>query len=1076
MSSFFKSGLKAKLLLLAVTALAGAGALLYYRSAKARPKKIPIEVLFANPQKAAPTISPDGTKIAYLAPVKERMNIWIKSVDKNDDRPLTTQQERDITDYSWAFDNKHIIFSQDTKGDEKYHVYKLVIATGEQVDLTPFKGAKPWISSLGGPLHPNEILIMTNKDRPELFDLYRIDLQTNACTLVEKNPGFIGHWYADHDMQIRAATRWNADGSKTLLYRTTVNDPWRELESWDWQDAGSVKTVFFSRDGKSLYFIDPKYSDTAQAVCLDPETGKRTIVAAHDGYDVNRFVSDSYGTVLFTVTQEDRLVWRGVTDEYDKLVRAMQRVDTGHLSYVSCTAHKSQDPIKQTWILSFAHDDRSMTYYLFDAQTNQATFLFAGNPALDQYQLAHMQPIVFKARDGLDIHGYLTLPIGRTPKKLPLVLCVHGGPCSRDMWWSYDSIIQLFANRGYACLQVNYRGSSGYGKKFVNAGNREWGGKMQDDLTDAVHWAINQGIADPKKIAIYGASYGGYAALVGATSTPDLFCCAIDRVGQSNLVTFLRALPPSFKLRNEMALRVGNVETEEEFLKSRSPFFKVDAIKIPILVIQAANDPRVNRAESDQMVAAMRAKKLDVEYLVLPDEGHRMGDTGEKNKIVIAMAMEKFLAKHLDGQNQKPSRETIFDRIVDIPKDLVLDVPYLPPLCDTLPGLQKGSVDIPDGKLYYEEEGNGIPLVLLHGGPGGTHHVFHPYFSAIKDVARIIYYDQRGSGQSSTDATGKNYTIRQAVEDLEVLRRALKLDRWAVLGWSYGGFLAQCYALTYPEHVTGLILVAAKSGLTKVAAKPGRGMMFVSQAERDAIQKIYGLENLDRLQRFYNKDLAGDWKRQGYHKPTPEEFIREARYEWSPAPGFNNLMSTDASGISLDGRFDDFEIPTLIMEAEWDLSWGTDKIDLMRKNHPHAQLEVFKKSGHQIFADEPEKFFGLLKNFLATLGQKPIVHKPGNRIVWPEPPSELTRKLAIALSTEQKELRERLMLECYDLATKEKNRDVEAWFELCILFVRAKKYYDKCLTALQNVETFQTEKYADAWQAQGYRACLIKEI
>ena len=652
MFSFLKSGIRTKLLLLAVVALAGAGALLYYRSAKARPKKIPIEVLFANPQKAGPSISPDGTKIAYLAPVKERMNSWIKSVDKNDDRPLTIQQERDITDCSWAFDNKHIIFSQDTKGDEKYHVYKLAITTGEQTDLTPFKGAKSWISSLGGPRHPNEILIMTNKDRSELFDLYRIDLQTTACTLVEKNPGRVRSWYADHDMQIRAAMKSNADGSKTLLYRTTVNEPWRELESWDWQDADAVKSVYFSGDDKSLYLIDPKYSDTARVVCLDPETGKRTIVAADDVYDVNRFVCDKYGKILFTVTQGDRLVWRGVTDEYDKLVRAMQRVDTGNLLYVGCTAREPQqnpkgpkDPAKQIWILGFFYDDRSMTYYLFDAQTNQATFLFAGNPELDRYQLAHMQPIVFKARDGLTIHGYLTLPRGRTPKNLPLVLCVHGGPWERDAS-GYNPIIQLFANRGYACLQVNFRGSSGYGKKFLNAGNREVGGKMQDDLTDAVHWAINKGIVDPKKIAIYGASYGGYAALMGAASTPDLFCCAIDRMGPSNLVTLIRSQPRSAWLERErFALRMGNVETEEEFLKSRSPLFKVDAIKIPILVIQGDNDPHVNKAESDQMVAAMRAKNLDVEYLVLRDEGH--GNTGQQSKIVFATAMEKFLAKHL---------------------------------------------------------------------------------------------------------------------------------------------------------------------------------------------------------------------------------------------------------------------------------------------------------------------------------------------------------------------------------------------------------------------------------------------
>lgn len=333
----------------------------------------------------------------------------------------------------------------------------------------------------------------------------------------------------------------------------------------------------------------------------------------------------------------------------------------------------------------------------------------------------------------------------------------------------------------------------------------------------------------------------------------------------------------------------------------------------------------------------------------------------EKTFALLTMA----LAFGLPGCREK--RETIFDRVVSIPKQLVFDVPYLPPLCDEMAGLKKRFVAVGNSKLYYEEEGRGIPLVLISGGPGATHHAFHPYFSQIKNDARIIYYDQRGTGKSSTDNTGKTYTIKQAVEDLDALRKALGIDKWAVLGWSYGGLLAQCYALTYPEHITGLILVAANPGLTKIKMKPERDQMFMSQAEMMAILEIYADENVGKLsaaQSAYNGYLAGDWKHHRYYKPTSDELVRFARYVWNPAPGFNGLMRSQMHKISLEGKFDDFRVPTLLMEAKWDLTWDTDKVDFIRKNHPHAQFAYFEKSGHCIFADEPRKFFRVLREFL----------------------------------------------------------------------------------------------------------------
>ena len=323
--------------------------------------------------------------------------------------------------------------------------------------------------------------------------------------------------------------------------------------------------------------------------------------------------------------------------------------------------------------------------------------------------------------------------------------------------------------------------------------------------------------------------------------------------------------------------------------------------------------------------------------------------------------------------SKSSTRETIFDKVVSIP-NVVLDVPSIPPLCDEIVGLKKGFIDIKNGKLYYEEEGLGIPLVLINGGPGETHQGFHPYFSQIKDTARIIYYDQRGTGKSSQDVTGKMYTIKQAVEDLESLRKALKIEKWAVLGWSYGGLLAQLYGLQYPEHVAGLILGVSNHNLPEViteAEYEKRVQLFISQAEQDAIENIQKMANKGKLttaQVIYNKLLAGDWKRQRYYKPTREECIRQALYGWNPAPGFEERMRPESDKINLQSKFDDFEIPTLIIEGKLDLLWwNPNRVEVMRANHPHAQVEVFEKSGHMVFADEPEKFFSVLKKFLEKL-------------------------------------------------------------------------------------------------------------
>jgi len=326
---------------------------------------------------------------------------------------------------------------------------------------------------------------------------------------------------------------------------------------------------------------------------------------------------------------------------------------------------------------------------------------------------------------------------------------------------------------------------------------------------------------------------------------------------------------------------------------------------------------------------------------------------------------------------QASARETIFDRKAAIPQKLILDIPYLPPFCDELPGLEKGYVSIKDGNLYYEEEGHGIPIVLINGGPGCTHHLFHPYFSQLKDTARVIYYDQRGTGKSSMDDTGKTYTLSQAVEDLERLREALKIDKWVVLGWSYGGLLAQLYALKYPEHCAGLILGTSdpeggnEGPYTGVGGKYERAAQFILPAEFDAwadLERKAREGKLTPLQTSYNKFLSGYWKFRFYHKPPEEERIKQLYHGFVQAPDFRKTMISEIAKVNLAGKFNDFEIPTLIVEGKWDVLWGDmDRVSIMHKNHPRAQIEIFEKSGHNVFADEPEKFFSILRSFLKKL-------------------------------------------------------------------------------------------------------------
>ena len=616
--------------------------------AAAEPELIPREILFGNPVKTNPRISPDGKMMAYLAPVNNVLNVWVKTIGKDDDRVVTKDEDRGIRRYFWAGDSKHIMYSQDVGGNENWRLYAVNLESNEIRDLTPYDDVQTRITHTDKHF-PNELLIAMNKDNPKVHDVYHLDLKTGELKKVAENPGNIINWLADADFKIRGAMAATPGGGFDLLVRDNVQADWQKVLSWDSEDSMTSAAVSFTKDGKSLYLLDSRNVNAGRLVQMEISTGNVKVVAEDPQYDVSNVMihPDSYQVQAVAFTKA-RTQWIVLDNSIKDDFKAIAKLEEGEFFIYD------RDNSDQVWLVGFTKDNGPVSFYAYDRKAKQGNFLFDHMPDLKKYELAAMEPIHLQARDGLTIHGYITLPIWKQRKNLPMVLLVHGGPWGRDTW-GYNSVAQWLANRGYACLQVNFRGSTGYGKTFVNAGDKEWAGKMHDDLVDAVYWAIKQGYADPKKVAIFGGSYGGYAALVGATFTPDVFCCAVDVVGPSNLVTLIKSIPPYWApLLATFYKRVGNPDTEEEFLKSRSPLFKVDQIKIPILIGQGANDPRVKQAESEQIVEAMKKKGLAYEYIVFADEGH--GFAKPENRLRFYAAAEKFLAKHLGGRYEEAAR------------------------------------------------------------------------------------------------------------------------------------------------------------------------------------------------------------------------------------------------------------------------------------------------------------------------------------------------------------------------------------------------------------------------------------
>lgn len=642
---------------------------------------IPRDVLFGNPDRAAAQISFDGKWISYLAPVDNVMNVWVApSDDIAKATPITHDKVRGIRQYSWAYDNQHIIYRQDQGGDENWKIYSVPVSGGDAKDLTPFediKGpdGKPIMLPSGQPLRPaanisatspnfpGTIVIGLNNRNPQYHDQYKVDLATGKMDLLEKNDEYAG-FVIDDDFKVRLAFKQTEDGGSEILKADGKGgfEPWQKVSM---ADSLSTQPVDFSKDGKTVYMTDSRSSDTAELTAVNLDTGNREVIASDPKADVGGLlVHPTKKTIQAASFNYEKNEWKVLDKSIQADLDYLKTVSNGEVAVQS----RSLDDSK--WIVGFAPDDGPAKVYLYErdpagGKAGKAKFLYTNRTKLEGVKLSPMNPVVIKSRDGLDMVAYVTLPAEHSDmaakidgkgevggKPLPTILFVHGGPWARDNW-GFNPYHQWLANRGYAVISVNYRGSTGFGKKFLNAGNKEWAGKMHDDLIDTVDWAVKKSLADKDKIAIMGGSYGGYATLVGLTFTPDTFACGVDIVGPSNILTLLSTIPPYWQpLVEQFTQRVGDFRSEEgkKFLASRSPINFVDKIKKPLLIGQGKNDPRVKQAEADQIVSAMQGKSIPVTYVLFPDEGH--GFARPANNMAFNAITESFLAEHLGGRFQ----------------------------------------------------------------------------------------------------------------------------------------------------------------------------------------------------------------------------------------------------------------------------------------------------------------------------------------------------------------------------------------------------------------------------------------
>lgn len=615
---------------------------------KVPPALISHNVLFGLEDKTGVAFSRDGTKISWLAPYRGALNVFVAPADNPDAAKPVTNTGNGTRTYYWAYTNKHVLYLQDTDGDENYRIYSVNVNTGESKTLTPLKGVHAGVQQISDKF-PLEILVTLNERDPKQFDIYRVNIESGKKSIVLQNDGFAS-FITDDDFNVRFAVRTTADGGKEYLKRTEAG-LWKSFAKISLEDASNTYIAGFDKTGKVLYMVDSRGRNTGALTAINLETGKQSVIAEDSRADVDHVSRHPTKREVQAVSfNYERTRWQVIDNSIAADLAYLKSVAEGDLQIVSRALDDKH------WIVYYLQDDGPGRYYLYDREAKSAKFLFTDRKALEGLTFAKMHSVIIKSRDGLDLVSYLTLPVesdnsrARPERPLPMVLYVHGGPWSRDEW-GFDLTHQWLANRGYAVLSVNYRGSDGFGKAFLNAGNKEWAGKMHEDLIDAVNWSIKEGIADAKKICIMGGSYGGYATLVGLTFTPEIFACGVDRFGPSNLVTLLNTIPPYWTPQIELwKNRVGDHTTKEgrAFLNQRSPLTYVEQISKPLLIIAGANDPRVKQSESDQIVRAMQAKNLPVTYLLYPDEGH--GFASATNSRSSNAVTEIFFATYLGGR------------------------------------------------------------------------------------------------------------------------------------------------------------------------------------------------------------------------------------------------------------------------------------------------------------------------------------------------------------------------------------------------------------------------------------------
>ncbi|MEP7182018.1 MAG: S9 family peptidase [Betaproteobacteria bacterium] len=617
-----------------VAASLAAGAVLAQAAAP-----IPLRDFFRNPDRAYFRISADGKTLSFMQPWERRMNIYVQPVGSTvEPLRITSEKDRDIPNYFWKGADR-VVYTKDVGGDENNHVVVASKDGKRLTDLTPFPGVRAEIIDDLREF-PDAMIVGLNRRNKEVFDAYRLDLASGELTLLAENPGNITSWLTDHTGAIRGGTA--TDGvDQTYLYRNGSSGPFTPVLKTTFRDA--FEPQLFSADNRKLYVLSNLGRDKKALVRVDPATAKEeAVLFEHPDVDGGGVGYSYKRKVLTDVTfVTSKLERRYLDPETEKLFTGLEAKLPGYQIMLQAITDDEDG-----MIVAASSDRTAGTRYLYERGADRLTKLGEVAPWLPEARMARMQPITYPARDGLRINGYLTLPPGKDAKKLPVVVHPHGGPWARDVW-GYNPEVQFLASRGYAVLQMNFRGSTGYGRKFWEASFKEWGRRMQDDVTDGVRHLIEQGIADPKRVCIYGASYGGYATLAGLAFTPDLYACGVDYVGVANLFTFMKTIPPYWKPQLEMMYAmVGDPEKDKALMTAASPALNVDRIKAPLLIAQGARDPRVNKDESDQMVKALKARGIDVPYLVKDNEGH--GFRNEENQFEFYEAMEKFLAKYLN--------------------------------------------------------------------------------------------------------------------------------------------------------------------------------------------------------------------------------------------------------------------------------------------------------------------------------------------------------------------------------------------------------------------------------------------